>query len=73
MSLVCFTGALLGVLSHVLFGLCFMEAPDYGFLASFGLMNGLHYGGLWAGGMAIVLCVLRARKEYLQRQGESGE
>lgn len=72
-SLICFAGALLGVLSHLLFAYFFQDAPDYGYLAAFGFSNGLRYGGVWAGGAAIVLCVLRARKEYLQRQGESGE
>jgi len=68
--IICFVGALLGVLTHLLFGLCFMEAPDYGYQAAFGFSNGLRYGGVWAGGFAIVLCVMRARKEYLQRHGE---
>ncbi|MGZ0654199.1 hypothetical protein ACWPKO_00350 [Coraliomargarita sp. W4R53] len=69
--IICFTGAMLGVLSHLLFGLCFMDDPDYGFLAAFGFTNGLRYGGVWAGGFAIVLTVMRARKEYLQTHGES--
>ncbi|MBT64249.1 MAG: hypothetical protein CML13_13670 [Puniceicoccaceae bacterium] len=69
--IICFTGAMLGVLSHLLFGLCCMDGPDFGFLAAFGFTNGLTYGGVWAGGLAIVLCVMRARKEYLQRHGES--
>ncbi len=69
--LVCFLGALFGVISHMLFGLFFLDAPDYGYLASFGFSNGLRYGGVWAGGMAIVLCVIRARKEYLQKHADS--
>jgi hypothetical protein len=48
-----------------------MDAPDYGYQAAFGFSNGLRYGGVWAGGLAIVLCVMRARKEYLQAQAES--
>jgi hypothetical protein len=72
-AIICWIGAVLGVLTHLLFGLCFTDAPDYVFLAAFGLTNGLIYGGVWAGGAAIVLCVLRARKEYLQAHGESGE
>ena len=70
---ICFCGALLGVLSHLVFGLFFLDAPDYGYLAAFGFTNGLRYGSVWAGGAAIVLCVLRARKEYLQAHGDSGE
>ncbi len=72
-AVICFVGALLGVLSHLLFGLCFMEKPDYGYLAAFGFSNGLQYGGVWAGGLAIVLCVIRARKEYLQKQSDLEE
>jgi hypothetical protein len=69
--IICFIGAMLGVCSHLLFGLCFMDVPDYVFLAAFGFTNGLTYGGVWAGGFSIVLCVMRARREYLQRHGES--
>jgi hypothetical protein len=71
--IICFIGAMLGVLTHVLFGLCFMDKPDYGYLAAFGFSNGLRYGGVWAGGFAIVLCVMRARKEFLQAQEDSEE
>jgi hypothetical protein len=70
-TVICFMGAMLGVFSHLLFGLCCMDTPDYGYLASFGFSNGVRYGGVWAGGFAIVLCVMRARKEYLQKRGES--
>ena len=71
--IICFVGAMLGVISHLLVGSFVVEDPDFGYLASFGFSNGLRYGGVWAGGFAIVLCVLRARKEYLQMHGESGE
>lgn len=69
--IICFAGAVFGLFSHLLFGLCFIDSPDYGYLAAFGFSNGLRYGGVWAGGFAIVLCVMRARKEYLQRHLES--
>ncbi|MGJ8638200.1 MAG: hypothetical protein ACSHYA_02300 [Opitutaceae bacterium] len=68
-SLICFIGAMGGVLTHVLYALIFEEEPDIAFFAAFGFMNGLNYGGVWAGGAAIVLCVLRARKEYLAAHG----
>jgi hypothetical protein len=71
--IICFVGAMLGLMTHLLFGLFFMDAPDYAFLAAFGFTNGLRYGGVWAGGFAIVLCVMRARKEYLRKHGDSGE
>ncbi len=67
-SLICFFGAVLGGLSHTLFGLFFIKTPDYNYLVAFGFSNGLRYGGVWAGGASIVLCVLRARKKFLERQ-----
>lgn len=66
-AIICFAGAVLGVLTHLGYGLIFQDAPDYGYLAAFGFSNGLQYGGVWAGGFAIVLCVMRARKEYLAK------
>jgi hypothetical protein len=69
--IICLVGAFIGVMSHLLFGLIFMNAPDYGHQAAFGFSNGLRYGGVWAGGFAIVLCAMRARKEYLQAQAKS--
>lgn len=69
--IVCFIGAMLGVVTHLLFGFLFMDSPDYAFQAAFGFTNGIRYGGVWAGGLAIVLCVMRARKAYLKQNGES--
>ncbi|PXA04881.1 hypothetical protein DDZ13_02650 [Coraliomargarita sinensis] len=71
--LTCFVGAVLGVLSHVVLGPLFVDEPDFTYLSAFGFMNGLKYGGVWAGGLAIVLCVMRARKEYLVNHEEGGE
>ena len=67
-SVICLIAAMGGVLTHVLFALIFRDQPDLGYYAAFGFLNGLNYGGVWAGGAAIVLCVLRARKEYLAAQ-----
>ena len=64
-------GAFVGVLTHLLFGLIFMDAPDYEYQAALGFSNGLHFAGVWAGGLSIVLCFMRARKEYLQAQIKS--
>ena len=69
--IICLAGAFIGVMSHLLFGLILMNSPDYGYQAALGFSNGLRYGGVWAGGFAIVLCVMRARKEYLQTQAKS--
>lgn len=67
-SLICGAGALLGVSTHVLYGVFFVNEADFAFLAAFGFMNGLKYAGVWAGGAAIVLCVMRARRQYLAKQ-----
>jgi hypothetical protein len=66
---ICFIGAMVGVLTHLLFAILFKDQPDYAYFASFGFLNGLKYGSVWAGGMSIVLCVMRARQEYLLRKG----
>ena len=68
MLIICLAGAFVGVVTHLLFGLIFIDTPDYGHLAAFGFSNGLRYGGVWAGGLAIVICVIRARKGYLETQ-----
>ena len=34
--------ATLGTVSHALFGLCFVETPDYGHLAALGFLHGLN-------------------------------
>ena len=69
--IICLAGAVIGVVSHLLFGLIFMDMPDYERQSALGFSNGLRYGGVWAGGFAIVLWVMRDRKEYLQAQVES--
>ena len=69
--IICLAGAAIGVVSHLLFGLIFMDMPDYERQAALGFSNGLRYGGVWAGGLSIVFCVIRARKEYLQAQVKS--
>ena len=68
--IICLVGALFGTLSHLLFGFCFMEEPDYWYLSRFGFSNGIRYGGVWSGGLSIVLCVILARKEYLKQQAK---
>lgn len=63
-------GAVLGVVSHIAWGFVFYEAFDLSYMASLGLIHGLQYAGVWAGGLSIVLCVMRARREYLAKQSE---
>jgi hypothetical protein len=71
-SIICLIGASLGVVTHVGFGLLFFDDPDYGYLAAFGFQNGLRYASVWAGGISIVICIMRARKEYLAKHAEKG-
>jgi putative copper export protein len=68
-SLICMTGSFLGASSHFTFALCFVDTPDYGYYAALGFLHGLKYGSVWAGGLAIVLCVMRARREFLNANG----
>jgi len=65
--IICFIGGMLGIVSHVIWGRIFYEDFDIGYMASLGLIHGLQYAGVWAGGLSIVICVMRARKEYLAR------
>lgn len=69
--IICLAGACIGSLSHLLFGLCFLDDPKYWNLCIIGFSNGLRYGGVWAGGSAIVLCVMRARRQHIDRNVES--
>ncbi|MGJ8652339.1 MAG: hypothetical protein ACSHX8_03615 [Opitutaceae bacterium] len=69
--LICFIGAMLGIFTHLAYALLFMDKPDWGYMASFGFMNGFKYGSVWAGGAAIVLCVIRARREFLAAQSQA--
>ena len=64
----CLAGALLGALLHILYGFCFMNDPDYWYLARFGFSNGAQYGGVWSGGLSIVLCVIIAHNELMLRK-----
>lgn len=66
--IICAFGALLGTISHVTLGPLFVEDPDYIYLAAFGFLNGLKYAGVWAGGAAIVLSVIRAHKNHTAKQ-----
>lgn len=71
-AIICFIGAMAGVVTHLLFAVLFREHADLGYFASFGFMNGLNYGAVWAGGAAIVICVIRARKDYMAKQAAEG-
>lgn len=71
--LICLFGAIAGVLTHSVYACFFVSSPDWAYYASFGFLNGLKYGGVWAGGAAIVLCVMRARKQYLARENAADE
>lgn len=67
---ICLVTSGIGVISHLLIGGWVFEEPNYARLAKIGFHNGVRYGGLWAGGTSIVLCVMRARKQYLKRNSQ---
>ena len=62
-----------GVLTHTTYAFFFVSSADWGYYASFGFLNGLKYGSVWAGGAGIVLCVMRARKQYLAGECAAAE
>ena len=64
--LICFAGTLIGMLTHGLFACLYRDAVDWTYYVALGCLHGLKYSGLWAGGAAIVLCVMRAHKEWSQ-------
>jgi hypothetical protein len=71
--LICLSGAALGVLSHLLWGWCFYDDFDPVYMTALGYLHGLKYAGVWAGGSALVLCVIRARREFLEKQSLIGK
>lgn len=56
------TGALLGAIAFAAIGA--LTHPDMDVLRriELGLMDGFFYSGMWSGGLAIVLCVMRAHR-----------
>lgn len=56
------TGALLGAAIFAAIGA--LTHPDLDILRriELGLMDGFYYSGMWSGGLAIVLCVMRAHR-----------
>ena len=68
--IICLAGAFIGVVSHLLFGLIFMDMPDYERQAALGFPMASATAGL-GGWPFLPLCVIRARKEYLQAQVKS--
>jgi hypothetical protein len=56
-------GTLLGAFLHWLIGSLFFESPEASYLFAMGAQNGFFYSGVWAGGLAIVLCFIRGHRE----------
>ena len=52
-----------GVLTHGIYALFCSEPERYTEFLILGMQHGFKYGGVWAGGTAIVLCCIRAHKE----------
>ena len=62
-GLICLIGTIGGVLTHGIYALFCVEPERYSELLVLGMQHGFKYGGVWAGGTAIVLCCIRAHKE----------
>ena len=72
-SIICFLGTLIGVITHLLFALLFITNADIVYYASLGCMHGVKYSSLWAGGIALVLCFMRGHKNFSTKKiSESG-
>lgn len=59
-------GTLLGLFSFYLLGSVFTEYEP-SFLLKKGSDIGFRYARVWAGGISIVLCIMKARKNYLNK------
>lgn len=71
--LICFLGVLIGTTSHLLWGWSFGSHLESADLALKGCLRGFQYSGLWAGGLSVVICVMRARKEFLLNENARKE
>ena len=66
-SMILMMGILLGASGFVGFGLIFSDY-DFLFLLKKGAWVGLRYAGVWAGGIGIVLCIMKAKKKYDEKK-----
>ena len=66
-GLICLLGTIGGVITHGIYALCCSKPDRYLEYLALGMQNGFKYGGVWAGGTAIVLCCMRAHKEQKTR------
>lgn len=60
------TGALVGAFLFVAVGALTHPEMDVLRRAEMGLTDGFYYAGMWSGGLAIVLCVMRAHRRRHQ-------
>ena len=67
-SIICFLGTLIVVITHLLFALLFVTDADIVYYVSLGCMHGIKYSSLWAGGIAIVLCFMRGHKKFTTKK-----
>lgn len=59
-------GSTVGAILFPTVGPFFVDLPFFDLLKK-GLWTGFRYSGVWAGGVAIVLCFIRGRRQYLQK------
>ena len=68
-GLICLVGTIGGVLTHGVYALFCAESDRYLEYIILGMQHGFKYGGVWAGGTALVLCCMRAHKLHAQQNG----
>lgn len=66
-GLICLVGTIGGVLTHGVYALFCSEPDRYLEYIILGMQHGFKYGGVWAGGTALVICVMRAHKQHTQK------
>lgn len=70
-----FIGAVLGAISFALVGALTNPGLDLSYRLAKGVINGAQLAGVWATGVALVLCFVQGkrRNDRLRRQSSTGE
>ena len=68
-SLICLVGTIGGAITHGMYAFFCSEPERYLELLILGMQHGFKYGGVWAGGTALVLCCMRAHKLHKKQNG----
>lgn len=67
-AIILLIGTVIGAVAFSALGNAFTDY-DAVFLLKKGISVGFRYAGVWAGGISIVFCIIKARKNYLKKHG----